>query len=57
VKGIARKKQKSIGIRTTNRRAEILKAYLEMTEKTQTQVIEDFIDSLEEKVNKRKTRG
>lgn len=45
-----RKKVEQLGIRTTKRRLEILKAYTEKVEKNQTQVIEDFIDSLEVEV-------
>lgn len=48
-----RKKQENLGIRTTTRRMELLRKYAEMVEKSQTQVLEDFIDSLEEKVKEK----
>lgn len=41
-----RKKAENLGIRTTTRRITLLKKYAEQVEKSQTQVIEDFIDSL-----------
>lgn len=47
---MSRKKKENLGIRTTTRRMEILKAYAEQVEKSQTQLLEDFIDSLEGKL-------
>ena len=44
------KKDERICIRTTERRMNILKAYTEQKEKGITQVLEGFIDSLEEKI-------
>lgn len=48
------KKDKKVSIRTTERRLKILKAYTEQKEKGITQVLEDFIDSLESELKKDK---
>lgn len=48
------KKNVRISIRTTERRMKILKVYTEQKEKGITQVIEDFIDSLESELKKEK---
>ncbi|MDD4376296.1 MAG: hypothetical protein PHR25_05885 [Clostridia bacterium] len=45
-------KNEKISIRTTKRRQALLKDYAKKVEKNQTQVLEDFIDSLESKLKK-----
>lgn len=50
---MTRKKDKNLSIRTTTRRAEIIMSYAKQSEKTQTQVLEDFIDSLEVKIKEK----
>lgn len=47
---MARNKQATVSIRTTERRDSILRTYAEMKEKSITAIIEDYIDNLEQEV-------